>query len=160
MPFLGVNSFAQRLAIVSALFCLATSIDLDAQAPSSPGQVRPRPAEGRQPEWPPPNIVDYQPRSTLVAPQHLVPRAKFPVIDIHSHHNTPLSPEQYAKVIHAMDENNIRLIVNLSGGSGDRLRQGLAAIKNSPYPGRMFLFANVNFTDVGPGFGPRAAKLF
>src|SRR5262245_12491444 len=31
-----------------------------------PGQIRPRPAEGRAPEFPPPNIRDYKPRSTLV----------------------------------------------------------------------------------------------
>ena len=45
----------------------------------------PRPAEGREPEFPPPNIREYKPRSTLVVPQHPVPRAKFPVIDIHGH---------------------------------------------------------------------------
>ena len=158
MPFLRVNAFVRGLALAPALFFMATTKHIDAQAPTAPGQVRPRPAEGRQPEWPPPSIVDYQPRSTLVVPVHLVPRAKFPVIDIHSHHPTPIPAEQYAKVVQALDANNIRLIVNLSGSWGERLRQGLAVIKNSPYPGRMFLFANVDFTNVGPGFGQRAAR--
>src|SRR6185295_15647042 len=49
-----------------------------------PGQIRPRPAEGREPEFKPPTIREYKPKSTLVAPQHPVPRAKFPVVDIHS----------------------------------------------------------------------------
>jgi predicted TIM-barrel fold metal-dependent hydrolase len=57
-----------------------------------------------------------------------------------------------------MDRLNLRLLVNLSGGSGDKLRQGLAAIKNSPAPDRMVLFANVDFENVGPGFGAKAAK--
>lgn len=46
-----------------------------------PGQIRPRPAEGRQPEFPQPTIREYHPRSTLVVPQHPIPKAKFPVID-------------------------------------------------------------------------------
>ena len=60
-------------------------------AQQAPGQIRPRPAEGRQPELPPPTIREYKPRSMLVTPQHPVPRAKFPVIDIHSHQPTPIS---------------------------------------------------------------------
>lgn len=118
---------------------------------------RPRPGEGMAPEWPPPAITDYKPKSTLVVAQHPVPRAKVPVIDIHSHHPTPMTPEYYAKVVAAMDALNLRVLVNLSGGTGDRLKQGLAVIKNSPAPDRMLLFANVNFEDVGPGFGERAA---
>lgn len=141
-----------------ALFLLFFAPLLCAQVPQTPGQIRPRPAEGRQPEWPPPNIREYKPHSTLVVPQHPTPRAKFPVIDIHSHHPTPIPAEQYARVVKAMDDNNIRLLVNLSGGWGDKLRQGIAAIKNSPYPDRMVLFANIDFSNVGPGFGQRAAK--
>jgi predicted TIM-barrel fold metal-dependent hydrolase len=105
-----------------------------------------------------PNIREYKPRSTLVLPQHPVTRAKFPVIDIHSHQPAPISAAEYAKVVRAMDELNLQLIVNLSGGWGDGLRHSLAAIKNSPYPDRMVLFANVDFRNVGPGFGARAAK--
>src|SRR5262249_19657323 len=36
--------------------------------------------------------------------------------------------------------------------------QGIDAIRNSRHKDRMVLFANVNFNDVGPGFGARAAK--
>jgi uncharacterized protein len=122
------------------------------------GPLRLGPGEGPEPEWRPPTIREYKPRSTLVVSQHPVPRAKFPVIDIHSHHLTPMSPAEYGKVVKAMDQLNLQVIVNLSGGWGDRLRQGLAAIKSSPYPERMVLFANVDFRDIGPGFGARAAK--
>ena len=69
-----------------------------------------------------------------------------------------MAPAEYEKVVKAMDQLNLQVIVNLSGGWGDRLRQGLAAIKSSPYPERMVLFANVDFQDIGPGFGGRAAK--
>jgi predicted TIM-barrel fold metal-dependent hydrolase len=92
-----------------------------------------------------------------VVPEHPVKRAKFPVIDIHSHQPTPISAEQLAKVVSSMDALKLRVLVNLSGGYGDRLKQGIAAIKNSPHADRMVLFANVNFENVGPGFGQRAA---
>jgi predicted TIM-barrel fold metal-dependent hydrolase len=137
---------------------LVLSVGLaSAQQPQTPGQIRPRPAEGREPEYPPPNIREYKPRSTLVVPQHPVPRAKFPVVDIHSHHPAPMQPDYYATVVKSMDQQNLRLLVNLSGGSGDRLRESIAMIKASPYPDRMVLFANVSFENVGPGFGDKAA---
>ena len=124
----------------------------------SPGQVRPRPAEGRQPEFQPPTIREYKPKSTLVVPQHPVPKAKFPVIDIHSHQPTPISPAEFDRVMKGMEENNLRVLVNLSGSSGSRLRQGVDALRASKYKDRMVLFANVNFSGVGPGFGAKAAK--
>ena len=155
---ISVASSVVNRKLVFGVLCFAFGLSAYAQAPQTPGQIRPRPAEGRQPEWPAPNIREYKPRSTLVTPQHLVPRAKFPVIDIHSHHPTPISPEQYEKVVKAMDQLNIRLIINLSGSWGENLRRGLDVIKNSPYPDRMVLFANIDFSNVGPGFGQRAAK--
>jgi len=148
------SKLAAAIFLLAGLFAVGAT-GLRAQ---SPGQIRPRPAEGRQPDVPLPNIREYKPRSTLVVPAHPVPRAKFPVVDIHSHHPTPISPDMYRQVVEAMDQQNIKVIVNLSGGWGDRLRQGLDAIKNSPNPDRMVLFANVNFSDVGPGFGERAAR--
>ena len=127
-------------------------------AQQSPGQIRPRPAQGREPQLQPPTIREYKPKSTLVAPQHPVPRAKFPVIDIHSHQSTPISNDEFGRVVKGMDANNLRLLVNLSGSSGERLRQGIAAIKHSSYADRMVLFANVDFRNIGPGFGAKAAK--
>jgi uncharacterized protein len=123
-----------------------------------PAQTRPRPAQGREPELKPPTIREYKPKSTLVVPQHPVPRAKFPVIDVHSHQSTPISTSEFGRVIKGMQENNLQILVNLSGGSADRLRQGLDAIRNSSYRDRMVLFANVNFREpIGSGFGVKAA---
>jgi uncharacterized protein len=135
--------------------CLASAA---VSAQSTPGQIRPRPAEGREPELRPPMIREYKPKSQLVVPQHPVPKAKFGVIDIHSHQPTPISTAEFARVVKGMDENNLRLLVNLSGSWGERLRQGLQAIKKSPYPDRMVLFANVDFSHVGPGSGAQLAK--
>jgi predicted TIM-barrel fold metal-dependent hydrolase len=120
--------------------------------------MRRRPGEGRQPEWPPPSITEYKPKSTLIVPEHPTPRARFPVIDIHSHQPTPISAEQFDTLVASMDALNLRVLVNLSGGSGDALKQGLEAIRTSRHHERMVLFANVDFSDgVGPGFGQQAA---
>jgi predicted TIM-barrel fold metal-dependent hydrolase len=145
----------KRAALALLAFGLAAPLVV-AQQP--PGQVRPRPAEGRQPELKPPTITEYKPKSQLVAPQHPVPRAKFPVIDIHSHQSTPISAAEYDRVMTGMQANNLQILVNLSGSSGDRLRQGVDALRASKYKDRMVLFANVNFNNVGPGFGAKAAK--
>ncbi|MGE0041189.1 MAG: amidohydrolase family protein [Vicinamibacterales bacterium] len=117
-----------------------------------------RPGEGRTPEFPPPSIIDYRPRSTLVVEEHPVPRAKFPVIDIHSHQPVPITPERYAQVIEGMDRNNLRIVVNLSGGSGEKLRAGLEAVRTSKWPDRMVQFANVDWSGAGtPGWAAKAA---
>jgi len=127
-------------------------------SPFVSGQIRPRPAEGRDPEFKPPTIREYKPKSMLVAPQHPVPRAKFPVIDIHSHQSTPISAAEFDRVMKGMESNNLQLLVNLSGSSGARLRQGVEALRGSRYKDRMVLFANINFHgSVGPGFGAQAA---
>jgi uncharacterized protein len=103
------------------------------------------------------SIREYKPKSTLVVPAHPVPRAKYPVIDVHSHH-WQLTPDRYAKVVRDMDALNLRVLVNLSGGSGEGLKRTLAMIAASPAPDRMVVFANVDFKDIDePGYGRRAA---
>ena len=47
-----------------------------------PGTVETRPGRCQTPEFPAPSIIDYKPRSTLVVPEHPVPRAKYPAIDV------------------------------------------------------------------------------
>ncbi len=147
-----------KLPFLSAAAVAAVVIGGSVLAQGPGGRPRSRPGAGRAPEFPAPTIVDYKPRNTLVVAQHPVPRAKFPVIDIHSHQANPISPAQFESVIRGMEANNLRVLVNLSGGSGARLQQGLAAIAQSSYRDRMVLFANVDFSGAGtPGWGPAAA---
>ncbi len=151
----------RQALIVAATVAVAVGGTLLAQQGGGlgPGAERGRPGAGRTPEFPPPSILDYRPRSTLKVAAHPVPRAKFPVIDIHSHQPTPITPEAFDRVVQGMDQNNLRVLVNLSGGSGDRLRQGIEAIRTSPHRDRMVLFANVDFSGVGtPGWAAGAAS--
>jgi predicted TIM-barrel fold metal-dependent hydrolase len=151
---------SMRRRVFIGIATLLTAVGVFAQQSGAPtGQARPRPGEGRSPEWPPPSIREYKPKSTLVVPEHPRPRARFPVVDIHSHQRSPMAPADFDRVVAAMDQQNLRVVVNLSGGSGERLRDGLEAIRSSPHADRMVLFANVDFSgSVGPGFGARAAK--
>ena len=103
-----------------------------------------------------PTIEQYQPRSTLVTKEHKIERAKFPFIDIHSHHWNP-TPEHVDELIRGMDSINLKVLVNLSGGTGEQLRQTVATMKGR-YPDRFVVFANLSYDDIDtPGYGKRAA---
>lgn len=128
-----------------------------AQQPQGPGQVRPRPGTGREPEFPAPKITDYKPKSTLVVPEHPVPRAKFPVVDLHGHPPALVSPQAIQTVLAAMDTLNIRVMVQANGVSGDRLKAQLDAIAASGHQDRFVVFTSVSWRSIGPGFGARAA---
>ena len=157
----SLRSFCRRMKKTFFLIVLAAGLVAGAgqETPQQPGQVSVRPGQTRRPDFPPPTIVDYKPKSTLVTTEHLRPRAKFPVIDIHSHQPVPIGAGPFDQIVQGMAANNLTLLVNLSGGSGERLRSGIEAIRNSTHKDRMVLFANVNFREaVGPGFGAKAAK--
>ena len=100
---------------------------------------------------------EYNPTSTLVVPTHELKRAKFPFIDIHSH-QFRMAEQDLSTLISDMDRLNMAVMVNLSGGSGQRLKAAIDNVKNN-YPNRFVVFANVNFDGVGnPGWGENAAN--
>src|SRR5215831_9845954 len=104
-----------------------------------------------------PTIEEYQPRSTLVTKEHKIERAKFPFIDIHSHHWNPTA-EEVDRLVKEMDTINLRVMVNLSGGTGEQLRQTVVTMKGR-YPDRFVVFANLSYDDLNtPGYGMRAAS--
>jgi len=104
-----------------------------------------------------PTIEEYNPKSTLVTPEHKIERAKFPFIDIHSHHWNPTA-EHVEQLVKEMDTINLRVLVNLSGGTGEALRKTVATMKGR-HPDRFVVFANMSFEDINtPGYGQRAAE--
>jgi predicted TIM-barrel fold metal-dependent hydrolase len=145
-----------RRWILVIMFVVGVPVPAIAQG-SGAGQPGRRPGDGRTPEFPPPSILDYHPRSTLVVPVHLVPRARFPTVDIHGHPPTLLSPEIVNQVGAAMDALNLQVMVNATPSSGERLAQQLAAVKASRYAGRFVMFASLDLRNVGPGSGTRIA---
>ncbi len=123
------------------------------------GMTEVRPGRCQAPTTPPPSILDYRPKSTVVAKETPTPKAKFPVIDIHNH--ITINAGNVDEMIKEMDALNLRLLVNLSGGSGEQLQRNVAFIRSSPHKDRFRLFANVNWDGVGtPGWADReVAKL-
>jgi predicted TIM-barrel fold metal-dependent hydrolase len=110
------------------------------------------------PEFAPPTIVDYRPRSTLVAPTHMVKVAKYPAIDYHGHPQGLLgSAEGLATLGAALDSLNIRLMVSADNMSGERLKNTLAAIRASDkMRDRVRVLAGIDFRNVGPGWAAKA----
>jgi uncharacterized protein len=98
----------------------------------------------------------YNPPSTLVVPEHKITRAKFPFIDVHNH-QFGMSTMNLSSLTTEMDKLNMKVMVNLSGGSGKEL-QSAVNNANQNNPGRFIVFANIDFAGVGePGWGEKAA---
>lgn len=94
-------------------------------------------------------LRDFKPKSTLQLPVHLVERAKFPVIDIHSHINDAgmiTRPHPQAKdIVEWMDKRNIKQIVILSGAWGEKLQRVLDEMVK-PYPERFVVFTQLDYS--------------
>lgn len=97
-------------------------------------------------------LSDYQPASMLHARETRVERARYPVIDIHTHitessksiNGVDLAAERnfYAtpdELIPVMDRKNIRAMVNLTGGFGSGLTETLEKYDKS-YRDRFYTF--------------------
>lgn len=98
---------------------------------------------------------EYNPPSSLVVPEHPTPRAKFPFIDVHSH-QWRMGERNLTKLAAEMDELNMGLMVNLSGGSGKAVVDAIENIQTNE-PNRFVLFANLNFNNLDNNWGERAA---
>lgn len=114
----------------------------------------------------------YDPPSTLVVPEHPVPRARFPFIDVHNH-QWQLPTQDLEALAAEMDALNMAVMVNLSGRGFQRveqedgsfrfalhseefLAQGLENIRQS-LPGRMVVFTNLDFEGFGESGWTEAA---
>ena len=89
----------------------------------------------------------YDPPSTLVVPEHKVVRAKFPFIDVHNHQYS-MPTQKLNELVEPMDKLNMAVMVNLSGGGGDKIKQAISNIKANA-PKRFIVFANIDFAGIG-----------
>jgi predicted TIM-barrel fold metal-dependent hydrolase len=113
------------------------AVEPTAQPPSSPQPLA---------------LADYEPKSMLHAKETRVERAKFPVIDVHTHitlsaesrNGVDLGAErtylaQPDELLRVMDAKNIRGMVNLTGGFDDGLVDTIRKYDNA-FPGRFYSF--------------------
>jgi predicted TIM-barrel fold metal-dependent hydrolase len=158
-----MNRLVVGTAVAIATLSVATFAQRGGRGPRlAPGQECPagttetRPGSCQAPEFPPPSIVDYRPKSTLVTDQHLVPKSKFPSIDIHGHPPSLTTAESINAVIAEMDQLNLKVMVSANNTSGDQLARVLAAINATPHKDRFRVLAGINFNNVGPEWGKQA----
>ena len=101
-------------------------------------------------------LVDYQPKSMLHVPVTKIERAAFPVIDMHTHlavrSNTQNNARQSRRAVptedllKVMDARNIRTMINLTGGYGERLANNVAGLDKA-HPGRFLTFTEPAWTE-------------
>lgn len=104
------------------------------------------------------DVREYEPRSSLVVPEHPLTRAAFPFVDVHGHQRgDTMSPVQVDALLADMDDMNMLTMVNLSGGSGDRLVKNITNLKNRA-PRRFVIFANTSYDGIDdPDYPQRIA---
>lgn len=97
----------------------------------------------------------FRPESTLKVKQTPLTRARFPVVDIHTHFRYRLkhAPELLDEYVKLMDRNNIAVCVSLDGKLGDDFDEH-AKYLWTKYPDRFLIFANVDWIGDGRSDDP------
>lgn len=129
-----------------------------------------QPAAGRQPSAAPEVLPmeQWEPKSVLKVPETHVARARYPVIDFHTHmtHGSrqalgteitvSIPPDEALPV---MERKNIRTLVNLTGSYGAALKQAVAKIQE-PHPGKFVVFTEPAYDKASdPGYPKTQADL-
>lgn len=96
---------------------------------------------------PPVTFEEYRPRSTLRVHETDIRRAKYPFVDVHNHQRPGQSADAVVAMTRALDALNMAALVNLSGGTGDRLANQVATLEGVA-PTRFVTFANLDFTGI------------
>ena len=105
-------------------------------------------------------LKDYAPASSLVVPKTHVPKAAFPVIDVHSHADMSniKTPEDVTAWVRTMDEVGIEMSVVFTEATGPEFDH-LADLFLSAYPKRFQVYCGIDVSDIdASGYPERAAK--
>ncbi len=120
------------------------------------------------------SFEEYDPPSTLVVPEHITTRAKFPFIDVHNH-QFRMPDQDISELIVEMDKLNMGVMVNLSGRGFRRVENPDGSVRfalqnpdylkravenaNTSAPSRFIVFTNVDFSRIGQeGWSENAVK--
>ena len=120
--------------------------------PAAVAGISMKPAMGQSPKNPPKEGVlpleQYEPKSMLHTVETHVPRARFPLIDFHTHltWSGELSGKDEVKLIEkpeellpVMDRKNIHTMVDLTGGYANGLNEAIRLLQQA-HPGRFIVF--------------------
>jgi predicted TIM-barrel fold metal-dependent hydrolase len=120
--------------------------------------VPPANAQAERPPAPQPlDLSQYEPKSMLHVHESRIAKAKFPLIDIHTHLSVSTKSEagvelaaerQYLgtpqEVLQVIERKNIRAMVNLTGGYEKGLADTVARYDHA-YPGRFYTFTEPSY---------------
>jgi uncharacterized protein len=95
-------------------------------------------------------LKDFHPEPMVHAAVHEIQRAKFPVIDVHTHTNDAAGIGERvdpAELVTHMDHLNLKTIVILTGMWGDKLQTIIDNLVK-PYPGRFVVFTQLDWSKI------------
>jgi predicted TIM-barrel fold metal-dependent hydrolase len=95
-------------------------------------------------------LKDFHPEPMVHAAVHEIQRAKFPVIDVHTHTNDAAGIGDRvdpAELVARMDHLNLKTIVILTGMWGDKLQTIIDNLVK-PYPGRFVVFTQLDWSKI------------
>ena len=100
-------------------------------------------------------IQNFRPNPTLRVNQTLLTKAKFSVVDVHSHLSYRLkdSTERLDEFVRQMDHNNIRICVSLDGTLGEKFKAHREFLWKK-HRRRFVIFANIDWIGAGKSDDP------
>jgi predicted TIM-barrel fold metal-dependent hydrolase len=99
-------------------------------------------------------LKDYRPRSIFKIPETRVEKARYPVIDMHSH-NYARTEADVDRWVETMDAVGLERTTILSGSTGAKYDEARA--KFGRHPGRFSVWCGLDYTGYDqPGYGPAA----
>ncbi len=128
-----------KCSVKLVLGFLLTAWHADAAAPATPDEIL---------------LKDYRPNSIFKIPQTRVEKAKYPIIDAHSH-NYARTDADVDRWVRSMDQVGVERTIILSGYTGKKFDDVLA--KYARHPSRFELWCGIDYTGFDqPGYGPVA----
>jgi predicted TIM-barrel fold metal-dependent hydrolase len=157
----------RHLMFVAFLFCIISAAGCRQALPAGSGTTPPQQEKaqivkyGVSVESGPMDSVllkDYAPQSSLVVPETKVEKAKYPVIDVHTHPsmNNLITVDDVKAWLRTMDEVGIVTSVVFIEAVGEEFARQSSLFK--PYPDRFMLFCSLDSTNIeAPDYPQRAA---
>lgn len=145
----------RRLALVLSLAACGGCSSNPTAGVTDPSTGAGAPARGDEPTF-----EQYDPPSSLVVPETIVTRAKYPFVDVHSH-QWEMPTQDLDALVADMDALNMAVMVNLSGRVDDSAEFLRGALRNvdEHHPKRFLVFTNISFDGIDePGWGERIAQ--
>jgi predicted TIM-barrel fold metal-dependent hydrolase len=146
--FLKWANLAGLAAGLPATSALSAAIDDPKSATASPAKKAASPETIL--------LKDYRPKSIYKIPVTEIPKAKFPIIDMHSHPyaKTPREIEDWIANMAQVGVEKTMILTMATGAEFDELYR-----KYSKYPERFEIWCGFDFSGYDkPGFGPAAVK--